>query len=239
MDTRRAATSAGEYGNTRTCSTLENRKVSSSRTSKIIFLGNLGVGKTALFNRIRTGSYMEDTGTISRIDRCNKTFQCESDSIALDIWDTGGTEAYRTVTTNYYRNAQAVILVYDVTDERSVHELAQWISDAQIYAPSAVCMMLGNKMDLQSGKETLRRSENAANSADQLAREYDIKLHFKVSAKDDTAVRDALDTLAHELCGMGTRTVSSSTIDGRRQQSIVLKESPPKIRRRRKLCSRQ
>ena len=118
--------------------------------------------------------------------------------------------------------------------------MAQWISDAQIYAPSAVCMMLGNKMDLQSGKETLRRSENAANSADQLAREYDIKLHFKVSAKDDTAVRDALDTLAHELCGMGTRTVSSFTIDaGRRQPSIVLKESPPKIRRRCKLCSRQ
>lgn len=154
--------------------------------------------------------------------------------LQLDIWDTGGTEAYRTVTTNYYRNAQAVILVYDVTDERSVHELAQWISDAQIYAPSAICMMLGNKMDLQSGKETLRRSENAANSADQLAREYDIKLHFKVSAKDDTAVRDALDTLAHELCGMGTRLPSSpSKID------IMLKEPLPKSWRRRKLCSRQ
>ncbi|KAL5467103.1 hypothetical protein EMCRGX_G031285 [Ephydatia muelleri] len=235
MERRRAATSAGEYRSPRTYSTLESRKVSSARTSKIIFLGNLGVGKTALFNRIRTGSYMEDSNTISRIDRCNKTFQLsESDSIVLDIWDTGGTEAYRTVTTNYYRNAQAVILVYDVTDERSVHELAQWISDAQIYAPSAICMMLGNKMDLQSGKETLRRSENAANSADQLAREYDIKLHFKVSAKDDTAVRDALDTLAHELCGMGTRLPSSpSKID------IMLKEPLPKSWRRRKLCSRQ
>ena len=84
MERRRAATSAGEYRSPRTYSTLESRKVSSARTSKIIFLGNLGVGKTALFNRIRTGSYMEDSNTISRIDRCNKTFQLsESDSIVV------------------------------------------------------------------------------------------------------------------------------------------------------------
>ena len=81
---KRRASSAGEYRRVRAASTSESGRISSVRTSKIIFLGNLGVGKTALFNRIRTGSYMEESNTISRIDRCNKTFQIsESESIVV------------------------------------------------------------------------------------------------------------------------------------------------------------
>lgn len=134
-----------------------------------------------------------------------------------------------------------MILVYDVTDERSVHELAQWISDAQIYAPNATCMMLGNKTDL-SEKDTLRLSENAANSADQLAREYNIKLHFKVSAKDDTAVMEALDTLAHELGPPSLPLAVSAKqkkTNCQRDDSIVLRQPPVKTRRRLKGCLRQ
>ena len=84
MENSRRVSSAGEYRRVRTSSTLDSNRLASARTNKIIFLGNLGVGKTALFNRIRTGSYKEDINSISRVDRCNKAFQIsESESIMV------------------------------------------------------------------------------------------------------------------------------------------------------------
>lgn len=108
----------------------------------------------------------------------------------MDIWDTGGTETYKTVPTNYYRNAEAVVLVYDVSNQRSVDSLRAWIVDARDTVPNALFILLGNKNDLK---------DETDGTADRIAEEHDIRMHYKVSAKYEDGVEEAFQVVAHEL----------------------------------------
>lgn len=60
--------------------------------------------------------------------------RCEcSDSkrIKLQIWDTAGQERFRTITTSYFRGAQGILLVYDVTDKKSFNSIRNWVGQIQ------------------------------------------------------------------------------------------------------------
>ena len=64
-------------------------------------------------------------------------------------WDTAGQERFRTITTSYYKGAQGIVIVYDVTDNNSFEHIKNWIEDINKYAKSDVLKILvGNKCDL-------------------------------------------------------------------------------------------
>ena len=85
------------------------------------------------------------------IDFRIKTLEIGSKKIKLQIWDTAGNEQFRSITTAYYRGAMGIILVYDVTNERSFESLKiTWIKNFEQYASvGAVKMMIGNKVDME------------------------------------------------------------------------------------------
>jgi Ras-related protein Rab-8A len=67
----------------------------------------------------------------------------------LQIWDTAGQERFRTITSAYYRGAMGIMLVYDVTDERSFNNIRNWIKNVEQNASDGVNMILvGNKTDM-------------------------------------------------------------------------------------------
>ena len=69
------------------------------------------------------------------------------------IWDTAGQERFRTITTSYFRGAQGILLVYDVTDRRSFDSIRNWISQIQQHADVSVNKILvGNKCDITEEK---------------------------------------------------------------------------------------
>ena len=84
------------------------------------------------------------------IDFRIKTLEIGSKKIKLQIWDTAGNEQFRSITTAYYRGAMGIILVYDVTNERSFESLKiTWIKNFEQYASvGAVKMMIGNKVGM-------------------------------------------------------------------------------------------
>ena len=92
--------------------------------------------------------------------------------------------------TNYYRNAEAVILVYDVSNQRSVDSLRAWVEDARNAVPKALLVLLGNKNDLKDETDV---------TADRIADENDIKMHYRVSAKYEDGLDEALKIVAREL----------------------------------------
>ena len=70
----------------------------------------------------------------------------EGKQIKLQIWDTAGQEAFRSITRSYYRGAAGALLVYDITRRDTFNHLTTWLEDARQHSNSnMVIMLIGNK----------------------------------------------------------------------------------------------
>ena len=109
----------------------------------------LGVGKSCLLLRFCDDSFTPSFITTIGIDYKIRSIELEGKRIKLQIWDTAGQERFRTITSAYYRGAMGIMLVYDVTDERSFNNIRNWIKNVEQNASEGVNMILvGNKTDM-------------------------------------------------------------------------------------------
>lgn len=76
----------------------------------------------------------------------------------MQVWDTAGTERFRTITPIYYRNVDGVLLVFDITDEESFETISYWVGELNDKADIAniELLLVGNKNDLENGREVGR-----------------------------------------------------------------------------------
>uniref|UniRef100_A0AAZ3QX35 Ras-related protein Rab-26 n=1 Tax=Oncorhynchus tshawytscha TaxID=74940 RepID=A0AAZ3QX35_ONCTS len=87
---------------------------------KVMLVGDSGVGKTCLLVRFKDGAFLAGSfiSTVG-IDFRNKVLNIDALKVKLQIWDTAGQERFRSVTHAYYRDAHALLLLYDVTNKAS------------------------------------------------------------------------------------------------------------------------
>jgi len=105
--------------------------------------------------------------------------------VKLSIWDTAGQERFRTITSSYYRGAQGIILVYDVSNRETFDALPRWYSELETYvSDSVVKILVGNKVD----KEFSRQVPTA--EAQAFAERMD-SLFIEASAKTAVGVKEA------------------------------------------------
>ncbi|XP_039740932.1 ras-related protein Rab-26 isoform X2 [Pteropus medius] len=100
---------------------------------KVMLVGDSGVGKTCLLVRFKDGAFLAGTfiSTVG-IDFRNKVLDVDGMKVKLQIWDTAGQERFRSVTHAYYRDAHALLLLYDVTNKASFDNIqAQMASGSQ------------------------------------------------------------------------------------------------------------
>mmetsp|Transcript_45206 Transcript_45206/g.61314 ORF Transcript_45206/g.61314 Transcript_45206/m.61314 type:complete len:99 (+) Transcript_45206:124-420(+) len=77
-----------------------------------------------------------------------------SKEIPVKIWDTAGQERFRTLTHSFYKNANGVILVYDVTNEASYHSIKTWLQSIKDNADPNICKVLvANKIDMRDDRK--------------------------------------------------------------------------------------
>lgn len=175
------------------CTLLSNVSTLASPTIitvKLLMIGDSGVGKTCLLLRYANDSFSPTFITTIGIDFKIKNIQLGGKRIKLQIWDTAGQERFRTITTSYFRGAQGILLVYDVTDRPSFQAIRNWISQIQMHADVNVNkVLIGNKCDIDE-RRAVTYDEGAA-----LAEEYNIPF-FESSAKLDTNVEKAFVTIA-------------------------------------------
>ena len=132
--------------------------------------------------------------------------------MSLQIWDTAGQEAYRSVARSYYRGSTAALLVYDVTNRLSFNSLPSWLSDARDFgSESLVAMAVGNKVDLGDAREVTRDEGEA------FARENRL-LFIETSAKTSQNVDEAFVGIAREIISK----IQSKIIDPRTFPGIKL-----------------
>lgn len=154
---------------------------------KILIIGNGGVGKSSLMLR-----FMEDifsTETQVNVGAEYKTSLVDLGPlgiVGINIFDTGGQEQFRQITVNFFRRANAIVVVYDITDRTSYDELFKWYEQATRFADSArftiQYMIVGNKIDLEESKRVVDKN-NLKKECEKKGLPY-----FETSAKDGTGV---------------------------------------------------
>lgn len=123
---------------------------------KLLLIGNSSVGKSSLLLRFSDEQWLpedESSATIGVDFRVHK-MEVKGKKVKLSIWDTAGQERFRTITSSYYRGAQGVILVYDVSSRDSFDALPRWYSELETYvSPSVVRIVVGNKVDKEFSRQ--------------------------------------------------------------------------------------
>jgi Ras-related protein Rab-1A len=111
-------------------------------------------------------------------------------------WDTAGQDRFRTVNPAFYRGANGIVLVYDVTNKESFDRIEGWMQEAVQYAQEPRTLLVGNKADLEPRQVT-----------EAMGQELSAKLggipFLETSAKNSTNVEAAFLTLAADLVKSG------------------------------------
>ncbi|XP_072568301.1 ras-related protein Rab-37 isoform X1 [Paramormyrops kingsleyae] len=161
---------------------------------KTILVGDSGVGKTSLLVQFDQGKFIPGSFSATvGIGFTNKVVTVDNLKVKLQIWDTAGQERFRSVTHAYYRDAQALLLLYDITSKSSFDNIRAWLTEIHEYAQKdVVIMLLGNKSDMVH-ERVIKQEEGQ-----RLAREYGVPF-METSAKTGINVELAFLAVAKEL----------------------------------------
>ena len=111
----------------------------------------------------------------------------------LQIWDTAGQERFRTITSAYYRGADGILMVFDVTSTESFDHVADWLKEVNRYAAEGTAkLLIGNKCDRTADRVVTE--EQAQEFAQELGIPY-----IETSAKSAKNVEEAFLTMAGQL----------------------------------------
>ena len=164
-----------------------------SITFKILTIGESGVGKTCILRRFVEDKFLKNHLATIGIDFKTKTLNINNQEIKLKIWDTAGQERFRNITTQYYKGADGIVLVYDVTDEASFDKIKDWMD--QILSNTnkdEICLiLLGNKCDIEKRSISYEQGKTLAN-------ELQVNF-FETSAQTGQNIKDAFETLTADI----------------------------------------
>jgi len=160
---------------------------------KLVLIGDSGVGKSCLLLRFADDNFTDSYISTIGVDFRFRTITIDKKTVKLQIWDTAGQERFRTITSAYYRGADGIIMVYDVTSAESFDHVEEWLSEVDRYAnENTAKLLIGNKADLIDEKQV--SEETAQKFADKLGIPF-----LETSAKTATNVDQAFLTMAKEL----------------------------------------
>ena len=121
---------------------------------KLIFLGDQSVGKSCILNRFLNDTFIEDYQATIGLDFQSKNIQIENQDIHLLLYDTAGQEKFRSLIPMYTRDANIILLVYDITNKESFNHLSDWLKDlTNINLDEVILAIVANKIDLSGKRE--------------------------------------------------------------------------------------
>lgn len=176
--------------------------------AKVILVGDSRVGKTALLHRMHLGLFTERTEANVGIDWATIHREVEGEDVQLAIWDTAGAERFRSLTTQYVRDASVVLVVFSLSDRLSFQSVGFWRKTvAKMSMGAQTAFLVGTKSDLV---ET--RSVSQADAI-RLAELLDFSKYLEVSSRTGEGVEELLHSITlkaieHAKAHVETLTVS-------------------------------
>ena len=120
---------------------------------KLIFLGDQSVGKSCIMNRFMNDTFTEEYQATIGLDFQSKNVQIDNQDIHLLLYDTAGQEKFRSLIPMYTRDANIILLVYDITSKDSFMHIPEWIKDlTNIKMEEVIFALVGNKNDLEENR---------------------------------------------------------------------------------------
>lgn len=159
------------------------------KLAKVLIIGNDQTGKTYFLQRYFEDYFEELYKPTIGLEFRSKIIVLKDKRIKLQIWDTSGQEKYKSFTTSYYKLANIIILLYDITSKESFESLESYIKDIDDLSKIQICIF-GNKSDLIDDDSNLRAVDSQA--ASKLASKYNA-LFMEVSAKSNTNIDSAIN----------------------------------------------
>ena len=159
-------------------------------TLKIIMLGSSEVGKTSILERYFKNEFRENQFSSIGIDFQTKFFKFDSNKIKVNYIDTAGQEKFRAISVNYLKSAHGVVLVFDITKEKTFSSLEEWIRNLKDNNQlNMEKVLIGNKSDLEEEREV--KKEDAEDFAKSIGCNY-----YEGSAKSGININEPLDEIA-------------------------------------------
>ena len=166
------------------------------KTCQILLIGDSSVGKTSLIQRYANGIFKEEYLATVGLDYYTKQEMINDITVLVQLWDTAGQERFKALTPNYFRNAEGVVLAYDVTNSESFDNLKFWINsiksnlgEKNIFIP---IIIIGNKIDMEGMRDITKED------ASKFAKENNYK-YFETSAKTGQGVDEAIRDLVNQI----------------------------------------
>jgi len=181
-------------------------------------IGDAAVGKSSMLIRFTDDAFDEHIQSTIGVDFKVKQLELNNKRIKLTVWDTAGQERFRTLTSSYYRGAQGVVMVYDVTRRDSFDNLDHWLKEIKLYSPNngegVVKLLVGNKIDLADARQVDR------NEAEEWARNHGM-LFLEASAKTKTGVQESFMEVVHKI--LEDPDLLLNTVPGKPKENVTLK----------------
>ena len=156
----------------------ENESQNESLKFKLIVVGDQNTGKSCILNRFANEIFEENYQATIGLDFLNKIVNINGQKVHLVLYDTAGQEKFRSLIPMYIREAQIILLIYDITSKESFESIPKWFSDVlNVKNDEAIFALVGNKIDLND-KRVVSFEEGK-----KLANEKNI-IFEEVSAKD-------------------------------------------------------
>ena len=176
-----------------------------SEIFKIILVGESGVGKTSIISQFVEHNFQESQGSTTGGTFSSKTVKCSNGKILnYEIWDTAGQEKYRSITTMFYKDSNAVILVYDITRADSFNELkTYWIEQVKEKADNVILGIAANKYDLIDNERV--DEEDARNFAKEIN-----AIFVTTSAKNSSGIDDLFIKIAKKYTGFDAELINDA-----------------------------
>ncbi len=160
---------------------------------KLLTLGESTVGKSSIILRYTNGQFNQNLLSTTGIDFKTKIIEHKNERIKLVIYDTSGQERYRTIAANYYKNADGILFVYDITQKNTL-TFNYWLEQIKEKSSVKSIILFGNKTDLDipdNKMEDAPKREITKEEGEKVAEQYGLKL-FEGSAKDDINIDAAI-----------------------------------------------
>ncbi|XP_026177465.1 ras and EF-hand domain-containing protein isoform X2 [Mastacembelus armatus] len=169
--------------------------MTSDKAYRIVLAGDAAVGKSSFLLRLCKNEFKLNSSTTLGVDFQMKTLIVDGEPVLLQLWDTAGQERFRSIAKSYFRRADGVLLLYDVTCERSFLNVREWVDMIEDVSQEDIPIMLvGNKCDLR------QEAVNSVSTSygEKLAMTYNT-LFCETSAKDGSNILEAVLHLARQV----------------------------------------
>ena len=168
--------------------------MSFDKKCQLLIIGDSKVGKTSILMRFAQEKFIEQYLATIGIDFFIKDVIINERKIHVKIWDTAGQERYKSLTQGFFKNAQGLIIVYDVSSQDSFENLKFWIKSIHtnvIDSENIPGIILGNKIDIIERVVDKEKAEEYAKSSNYK--------YFEVSAKTGEGIDNSMKYLIQKV----------------------------------------